>query len=144
MIRYSFVLLSVAVALSNAQEVGDNPPPILIQAEAFGVDSVIDIMKNLQSNIDKAQANLDSLTPVSTFTSAAHRAAFYKAASDMKKANVALYSYMAGCDPNNRLSWIQKARQSKRQAEVAMAEYYKALPSEDLTIQHPRQHLDVN
>jgi len=130
MIRYSFVLLSVAVALSNAQEVGDNPPAIL--------------MMNLQSNIDKAKSDLDSLTPVSTFTSAAHRAAFYKAAAQLKKADAALCSYMAGSDPNNRVSWLQKAHQSKRQSEIALNEYYKALPSEDLTIQHPRQHLDVN
>lgn len=133
------------VQLVHAQEplTSDNPPAILIQADAFGVDSVIDSLQTLRSNIDKAQEQLDSLMPVSNFTSAAHRAAFYKAAADMKKANVAMFSYMAQVDPENKLAWLQKARQSKKQCDVAMGEYYKALPSEGLpVIEHKRLKLN--
>lgn len=143
---FVFVALFLSMSMSNAQEplVGDNPPSITITPSEFGVDSVFDILQTLQFNLDKAQANLDSLIPVSTFTSAAHRAAFYQAAAQLKKANVAMFSYMAGSDPNNRLSWIQKARQSKRQCEIALGEYYKSLPSEELQITHTRMKLDLN
>ncbi len=134
------VLLAVVFFQVNAQEplTSDNPPPILIQADSFGADSVLDSLQSLRAGIDKAQAELDSLMPVSNFVSSAHRAAFYKAAADMKKANVAMFSYMASVDPNNRLSWLQKARQSKKQCDLAMGEYYKALPSEEVQIQHTR------
>lgn len=128
----SLIAFAVLVIVSgiSAQEpmTGDNPPAITITPSEFGADSVLDSLHTLRVNLDRAQADLDSLTPVSNFTSAAHRAAFYQAAASLKKANVQMYSFMATVDPNNRLSWIAKARLSKRQADVAMGEYYKALP----------------
>jgi len=129
------------VQLCYSQEplTSDNPPPITVTPS----DSVLDSLQSLRFNLDKAQANLDSLTPGSNFTSAAHRAAFYKAAADLKRANVAMFSYMAGVDPNNRLSWLQKARTSKRQYEVAMGEHYKALPMEKIVIEHLKR-LSIN
>lgn len=127
MIR-SMLFVALFLSMSNAQSNAH-----------FGADSVIDSLQSLRASIDKAQSELDSLTPAGTFTSAAHRAAFYKAAAQLKKANVALMLYMSNVDPENRLSWLQKARQSKKQCDVAMVEYYRALPSEPMpVIEHHR------
>jgi hypothetical protein len=143
---FAFVVFVIVSGIS-AQEpmTGDNPPAIVIQADAFGADSVIDSLQTLRFNLDKAQELLDSLTPVSNFTSAAHRATFYQAAAQLKRANVQLYSFMASVDPNNRYSWLQKAKQSKRQCDVAMGEYYKALPGEEVpVIEHHKLRLSSN
>jgi hypothetical protein len=146
-IKFSFLILAI-VGLSFSQEplTGSNPPAISITASTqdYGYDSVVDSLQSLRFNIDKAQAEVDSLTPASGFSSAGHRAAFYQAAAQLKKANVSLFSYMAQVDPNNRYNYLAKARQSKRQADLAMVEYYKALPAESPKAVHfERLKLDI-
>jgi hypothetical protein len=138
-IKFSFLILAV-VCMSFSQEplTGSNPPAISITASTqdYGYDSIADSLQSLRFNIDKAQAEVDSLSPVSGFTCAAHRAAFYQAAARLKKANVSLFSYMAQVDSNNRYNYLAKARQSKRQADLAMVEYYNSLPSENFKVPH--------
>jgi len=143
----SYIVFAICAIKLFAQEplVSNTPPAILITPDSsgFGEESVIDSLQSLRSSIDKAQAAVDSLSPANGFSSAAHRAAYYKAASQLKSANVGLFSYMAQVDPSNRLGYLAKARLSKRQAELAMAEYYKALPSEGVpVVEHHRLNLN--
>jgi len=143
--RVLFVVFLASLSLAQDAMISDNPPTIIITPDesGFGDEAIIDSLQSLRAGIDKAQAEVDSLEPDSGFSSAAHRAAFYKAAADLKSANVLLFSYMAQVDQSNRLGYMAKARLSKRQAELALAEYYKALPSEDLpNIEHRKMKLN--
>lgn len=137
------VLLTSIFFQINAQEpiVGDNPPAIVITPADF--EMILDSIATLKFNLDIAEAVLNSFSPDKGFKSSVERSEFFRAAAQLKRANVKLFSYLAKVDPENKYEHFSKARTSKHQYDLAMGEYYKSLPSEDLTIQHTKLTLSA-